>query len=56
MAQFVREVYADATAEPYTYLLFDAHNETPQELRILSNITSTSARVYVPSSFPELKC
>ncbi len=56
MAQFVREVYADATLEPFTYLLFDAHNETPQELRILSNITRTSARVYVPSSFPDLKC
>jgi hypothetical protein len=55
-AAFIREVYADATAEPYTYLLFDAHNETPQELRVLSNISATSARVYVPVSFPDLKC
>jgi energy-coupling factor transporter ATP-binding protein EcfA2 len=37
---FIIEAYKHATDEPYSYLLFDAHQETPQFLRVRARIFS----------------
>jgi hypothetical protein len=54
-SDFVRDAYADATEQPFTYLLFDVHPESAKELRVLSNVTAKSAVVYVPATFPDLR-
>ena len=35
---FITQAYADATKKPYSYLLLDFRPETPQNLRVRSNI------------------
>ncbi len=52
---FIRDAYADATKLPYTYLLFDLHPTTLEELRVKASVTSKSVTVYVPPSFTDLK-
>jgi hypothetical protein len=52
---FVRDSFADATEEPYTYLLFDVHPTTPKELRVLANVTAKHVTIYAPLKFNELK-
>lgn len=37
-AQFLRNVYADATSVPYSYLLIDFSQTTPDHLRLRTNI------------------
>ena len=37
-SKFMREAYADATSEPYSYLLVDLRSDTPDELRLRSKI------------------
>ena len=37
-SQFMREAFADATREPYSYLLIDLKPNTPDELRLRSQI------------------
>lgn len=36
--QFVKQAFFDATREPYSYLLFDISQKTPDELRFRTNI------------------
>lgn len=36
--KFIIEAYHDATQEPYSYILFNLHQETPENYRIQSNI------------------
>ena len=38
--RFLQEVFADATSEPYGYLLIDLKQDTPEHLRLRTNITS----------------
>lgn len=46
---YVQEAFKDATAAPHGYLLLDLRQETPDHLRIRTNIFSTGKQVvYVP--------
>ena len=49
---FLSSAFEDATSRyPYTYLLIDCHQDTPDEIRVRTNITNKSAiKVYVPAS------
>jgi len=53
MKDFFRDVYQDATQYPYSYLVLDAHNASPNELRLLTNVGATSAIVYVSPKFAD---
>jgi hypothetical protein len=53
MKDFFREVFEDATQYPHSYLVLDAHNESPNELRLLANVGATSATVYVARKFAD---
>jgi hypothetical protein len=46
----VLAAYKEATAEPYSYILFDAHQETPDFARIRANIFPREVPmvIYVP--------
>jgi len=44
-------VFADATAEPFSYLLIDLKPETKEELRLKSKILDEHPRIYVPLSY-----
>ena len=44
---FIQDAFEDATRSPHSYLLFDLRQETPDELRVLTNVDSDSPRVYV---------
>ena len=46
MCQPLIEIYKDATQNPYSYLLIDFHQNTPDEIRFRSNI--------VPSDYPPI--
>lgn len=45
-SKFVIDSFNKATARPYSYMMFDFHQETPEELRIRSRI--------LPSEYPSL--
>jgi len=45
--RFITDSYIDATSNPHSYLLFDLRQETPEQLRILTNIFSDPITVYV---------
>jgi hypothetical protein len=42
--QFLMAVYKEATKEPYSHILFDNHQTTPDGLRIRSNILTDNNR------------
>jgi hypothetical protein len=48
-ATFVRDAFKNATAEPHSYLLCDCRQETPEELRLLTNVCDDQVIVYVPT-------
>jgi hypothetical protein len=56
-SKFVNEAYLDATSEPYSYILFDLKQETPDHLRIRSKIfPQDTGVVYVPKHLlPKVK-
>lgn len=50
-AKFLVSSYEDATNVPYGYLVVDLRPETPEQLRIRTDVFNTSGQtVYVPSS------
>ena len=49
-ARFIQDAFEDATRWAHSYLLFDLRQETPDELRILTNVDSDAPRVYVKAS------
>lgn len=46
--KFLVDAFQDATEKPYGYLLVDLRQETPEDMRIRSNIFSNQQMVYVP--------
>lgn len=46
--RFLLEAFEDATREPFSHLLLDMRQDTPNELRCLSNVTERVAYSYVP--------
>ena len=46
--RFLTNSYLDATKQPYSYLLIDMVSETPEEIRIRSNIFEDPITVYLP--------
>jgi len=36
--KFFQEVYEDATKKPYSYLLVDLHSDTPENMRLRTQI------------------
>jgi hypothetical protein len=54
-ADFIKDAYADATKNAYSYIMFDLHPTTPDELRVKANVTSNAVTVYTPLSFNDLK-
>ena len=46
--RFITDSYLDATKNPYTHLLFDLRQETPEEIRIRGNIFCDPITVYFP--------
>jgi len=50
---FLSSAFDDATRKnPYSYLLIDCQQTTPDEIRIRTNITESPMKVYMPLSFP----
>ena len=48
---FLVSVFEAATSKsPYTYILLDCHQETPDEIRVRTNIFDDCIRVFVPHS------
>lgn len=48
-ARFLQKAYSDATQKPYSHLVIDLHQETPEYARIRANIFSTDEQyVYQP--------
>ena len=45
--RFVTDAYLDATRNPYSYLLIDLRQETPEEIRLRGNIFSDVISVYM---------
>ena len=45
---FIQAAYLDATQLPHSYLVFDLCQETPEELRLIANVHSSTPRVYAP--------
>ena len=48
--RFVTDAYLDATRIPYSYLLMDLRQETPEEIRLRGNIFSDSISVYMQNA------
>ena len=48
--RFVTDSYLDATKKPYTYLLMDLRQETPEIIRLRGDIFSNVISVYVQCS------
>ncbi len=49
--KFLTSVYTDVTSkEPFSYILIDTQQETPDEIRVRSKITEKNVHVYVPHS------
>ena len=46
--RFLTNSYLDATKQPYSYLLIDMVPETPEEIKIRSNIFEDPIKVYTP--------
>ena len=46
--RFLTNSYLDATKQAYSYLLIDMVPETPEEIRIRSNIFEDPIKVYMP--------
>lgn len=50
---FLSSVYSVVTAQrPYSYLLIDSHQTTPDEIRIRTNVTEPIQNVFIPWSMP----
>lgn len=48
---FLSSAFDDATLKkPYSYLLIDCQQTTPDEIRVRTNITETPMKVYIPHS------
>ena len=47
-AQYLQEVYKDATTPPFGYLFIDLKQETQENLRLRTNILKPRQEVYVP--------
>ena len=45
--RYVTDSYIDATINPYSYLMFDLRQETPNEIRLRTNLFSETIHVYV---------
>ena len=48
-SRFIQDAFSDATAKPHGYLVFDLRQETPEELRLITNVDSEAPIVYAPS-------
>lgn len=49
--KFLSNVFTDVTAnEPFSYILIDCQQDTPDEIRVRSKITEKNVRVHVPHS------
>ena len=46
--RYITDSYIDATRFPYSYLLFDLRQETPDEIRLRSNIFCDPVTIYTP--------
>ena len=46
--RYITDSYIDATRFTYSYLLFDLRQETPDEIRLRSNIFSDPVSIYTP--------
>ena len=46
--RFITDSYIEATKHPYSYLMFDLRQETPEVIRIRSNIFSDVNHIYIP--------
>jgi hypothetical protein len=52
---FVRDAFEDATSDAHSYLVLDYRQETPEELRVLTNVCSdANTLVYVPIGFSDI--
>lgn len=43
-AKMIKKIYAEATADPYSYLIFDLHQATSDKYRMYSNIFGESGK------------
>jgi hypothetical protein len=48
-SNFVRDSYLDATEKPHGYLVFDLRQDTPEELRLVTNVDTDTPTVYAPT-------
>lgn len=49
--KFLLNVYSDVTSdEPFSYILLDCHQDTPDVIRVRTRITEKNIRVFVPNS------
>ena len=49
--RYLTEAFRDATSKPYGYLMIDAKPQTPDWLRLRSDITEPTQTVYVPEDY-----
>lgn len=50
--RYFMDAYKDATAQPFGYLLIDTRTQTPDHLRLRTNVTDVNRQVvYVPDSY-----
>ena len=45
--RFVTDSYLDATKKPYSYLLMDLRQETPEKIRLRANIFTDIVSIYI---------
>ena len=46
---FVRDSFLDATEKPHGYLVFDLRQDTPEDLRLITNVHEDNPIVYAPT-------
>ena len=49
--KYFTEAYRDATTNPYGYIMLDCKPQTPDHLRLRTDITEPSQTVYVPENY-----
>jgi hypothetical protein len=50
-SKFFQQVYQDATRKPYSYLLVDLRSDTPEELRLRTDILPTQHTIVYQKRF-----
>jgi energy-coupling factor transporter ATP-binding protein EcfA2 len=53
-AKFLAEAFKQATETGFSNIVLDLRQETPDELRVLSNVLERIVSVYVPSKFKDI--